>query len=248
MTARPTTTVFPSASSVTLYGWITPSHSASVTCSNCFANAASSSVTRRKRQWNIKFSPLLTEELRHREPRRGSRWHLKEVCVQVGGVKHGLWGESTNAGTYWTSFSRNTAIPRRPSPYCVRLLSEYGVPEVIHTDKLWSRGAALPELPVLHTVEHVQVVSTARCNNLLEQSHRPTRRQERSEFGFKRRRRTQDCAARPSLEPSPPCPNDHPRCPQTKQPNRSTAPLARGNVAGGLILKPPAELLQPRSG
>lgn len=25
------------------------------------------------RKWNIKFAPLLTEELRHREPRRGSR-------------------------------------------------------------------------------------------------------------------------------------------------------------------------------
>ncbi len=43
------------------------------------------------RQWNIKFAPLLTEELRHREPRRGSRWHLDEVCVKVGGVKHWLW-------------------------------------------------------------------------------------------------------------------------------------------------------------
>lgn len=39
------------------------------------------------RQWNMKFAPLLTEELRHREPRRGSRWHLDEVCVKVGGGK-----------------------------------------------------------------------------------------------------------------------------------------------------------------
>ncbi len=32
------------------------------------------------RQWNIKFAPLLTEELCHREPRRGSRWFPNEVC------------------------------------------------------------------------------------------------------------------------------------------------------------------------
>ena len=28
------------------------------------------------RKWCIKFGPLFAEELRHREPRRGSRWHL----------------------------------------------------------------------------------------------------------------------------------------------------------------------------
>ena len=33
------------------------------------------------RQWNIKFAPLLTEELRHREPRRGSRWNLDEMQI-----------------------------------------------------------------------------------------------------------------------------------------------------------------------
>ena len=42
------------------------------------------------RQWNIKFAPLLTEALRHREPRRGSRWFLDEVCVEIGGRKHWL--------------------------------------------------------------------------------------------------------------------------------------------------------------
>jgi len=31
------------------------------------------------REWNIKFSPLITEELRHRKPRRGSQWHMDEV-------------------------------------------------------------------------------------------------------------------------------------------------------------------------
>ena len=30
----------------------------------------------------IKFAPLLTEALRHREPRRSSQWFLNEVCVK----------------------------------------------------------------------------------------------------------------------------------------------------------------------
>ncbi|MCF2906715.1 DDE-type integrase/transposase/recombinase, partial [Octadecabacter sp. CECT 8868] len=62
-------------------------------------------------------------------------------------------------------------------------------------DKLWSYGAAIREIPVLHRVEHIQVASTARCNNLVEQSHRPTRQQERQQIGFKRRQRTQEFLA-----------------------------------------------------
>ena len=76
--------------------------------------------------------------------------------------------------------------------FFTRLLGEYDVPETIHTDMLWSYGAAIRELSVLHGVEHVQVVSSARCNNLIEQSHRATRPQERSQIGFKRRTRTQE--------------------------------------------------------
>ena len=43
------------------------------------------------REWNIKFGSLFAEDLRHREPRRGSRWHLDEVCTSVDGVRHWLW-------------------------------------------------------------------------------------------------------------------------------------------------------------
>lgn len=147
------------------------------------------------RQWNIKLAPLLTEELRHREPRRGSRWYLDEVCVPVGGVKHWLWRAVDEHGTLLDLLlqpHRDTEAARR---FFTRLLGEYDVPEVIHTDKLWSYGAALREHHVLHMVEHVQVASTARCNNLIEQSHRFTRRQERQQRGFKRRRRIQDFLA-----------------------------------------------------
>ena len=43
------------------------------------------------REWCIKFGPLFAEDLRHREPRRGSRWHLDEVCTSVDGVRHWLF-------------------------------------------------------------------------------------------------------------------------------------------------------------
>ena len=42
------------------------------------------------REWCMKFGPLFVEELRHQEPRRGSWWHLDEVCTTVDGVRHWL--------------------------------------------------------------------------------------------------------------------------------------------------------------
>ena len=51
----------------------------------------------------------------------------------------------------------------------IGLLGEYEVPEVIHTDQLRSYGAAIREIPSLVNVNHQQVISTARCNNLIEQ-------------------------------------------------------------------------------
>jgi len=44
---------------------------------------------------------------------------------------------------------------------------------MIRTDKLWSDGAALRALPVLYSVEYFQVISSARCNNLIEQRSGP---------------------------------------------------------------------------
>jgi len=83
---------------------------------------------------------------------------------------------------------RDTEAPRT----CLtRLLGEYDVSEVIHIDQLRSYGAAIREIPSLSDVDHQQVISTARCNNLIEQSHRLTRRQERQQLGFKRRKRAQ---------------------------------------------------------
>lgn len=146
------------------------------------------------RQWNIKFALLITEKLRHREPRRGSRWHIDEVCVPVGGVKYWLWRAVDEHGALLDLLLQLHRDTQAARIFLTRPLGEYEVPEIIHPDKLQC-GAAIRELPVLHPVEHVQVASPARCNNLIEQSHRSTRRQERQQLGFKRRQRTQECLA-----------------------------------------------------
>ncbi|GGO36278.1 hypothetical protein GCM10008949_39950 [Deinococcus humi] len=95
---------------------------------------------------------------------------------------------STNTEPCSASCFKHIEIHKPARTVFTRLLSGSEVPEVIHTDKLCSDGAAIRELSVLHGVKDVQVTSSARRNNPVEQSHRLTRRQERQPRGFKRRR------------------------------------------------------------
>jgi transposase-like protein len=68
-----------------------------------------------------------------------------------------------------------------------RLLSAAaGVPhERITTDKLGSYAAARARLPEVAGVEHLQVRSTLRRSNRVEQAHRPTQLRERAMRRFK---------------------------------------------------------------
>ncbi len=127
------------------------------------------------RQWNIKFAPLLTEEFRHRDPRRGSRWFLDEVCTEIGGRKHWLWRAVDDTGAVLDILLQTHRNTHAAKTFFERLLINYDVPDVPHTDKLWSYGAAIRELPVLHAVKHTQVIRAACCNNLIEQRAGPTR-------------------------------------------------------------------------
>ncbi len=131
------------------------------------------------REWCIKFGLLFAEELRHREPRRGSRWFLDEVCTAVDGVRHWLWRAVDEHGFVLDILLQRHRDTEAASIFLTSLLEEYDVPEVIHTDQLRSYRAALREIPRLANVDHQQDISTRRCHNIVEQSHRPTRRQER---------------------------------------------------------------------
>jgi putative transposase len=143
------------------------------------------------RTWCINFSDEFARGLHHREPRRGSRWHLDEMHVLVGGVPHWLWRAVDEYGSVLDVLLQRHRDTDAAKGFFERLLGEYEVPETVCTDKLASYSAAIRELPVLDGVDHQRVISTARCNNLIEQSHRPTRSQERSQLGFRHVKRTQ---------------------------------------------------------
>ena len=143
------------------------------------------------RTWCINFSGELAYNLHHREPRRGSRWHLDEMHMSVGGVTHWLWRAVDEHGAVLDILLQRHRDTDAARSFFQRLLGVYDVPDTVCTDKLASYGAAIRELPILNDVDHQQVISTARCNNLIEQSHRPTRCQERSQLGFRKVKRAQ---------------------------------------------------------
>ena len=43
------------------------------------------------REWCLKFGQPYANDLRHRSPRPGDRWHLDEVFLKINGRVHYLW-------------------------------------------------------------------------------------------------------------------------------------------------------------
>jgi len=121
------------------------------------------------REWCMQFAPFFTEDLRHREPRRGSRWPLDEVCTSVDGVRHWLWSVVDEQGFVLDILLQRYRDTEAAKTFLTRLLGEEDVPEIIHTDQLRRSGGAIREIPSLKGVDYQQVISTARCNTLIEQ-------------------------------------------------------------------------------
>ena len=206
------------------------------------------------REWCMKFGPLFAEDLRHREPRRGSRWYLDEVCTSVDGVRHWLWRAVDEHGFVLDILLQRHRDTEAAKTFLTRLLGEYDVPEVIHTDQLRSYGSAIREIPSLADVDHQQVISTARYNNLIEQDHRSTRRQERSGQAWpaasvlpKKSARIQTAetrsrvpeSARQDHQPPPSLPHRCSRRHSTKQSTTSIPDVVSRRGRGGLRFRPP---------
>ncbi len=205
------------------------------------------------REWCIKFGPRFTEDLRHREPRRGSRWHLDEVCTTVDGVRHWLWRAVDEHGFVLDILLQRHRDTEAAKTFLTRLLEEYNVPEVIHTNQLRSYGAAMREILSLTDVDHQQVISTACCNNIIEQRAGPvgavlpkTGTSIHTETGAKStgvqaaetRSRIPE-PARPDHQPPPSLPHQRYRQDQKKQAQASVPDVVNRRGWGGLNFRLP---------
>ncbi|MER5556260.1 IS6 family transposase [Streptomyces sp. NPDC002793] len=133
------------------------------------------------RRWCLKFGQQYANGLRRRQPQPGDKWHLDEVFIKINGAQKYLWRAVDQDGMVLDILlqsRRDTAAARRF--FRTLLTKTGGVPRVIVTDKLRSYGAAHRE--VMPSVEHR---SHKGLNNRAENSHQPTRQQERAKKGFR---------------------------------------------------------------
>ena len=109
----------------------------------------------------------------------------------LGGVVHRLWRAINEHGDVLDLLLQENRDTSAAKHFFRSLIDNQELPERIVTDGLRSYGAAIRELPELATSEHVTVSAAKRQNNLIEQSHRPTRDRERQQRGFRNLLRAQ---------------------------------------------------------
>src|SRR5919107_5431971 len=133
------------------------------------------------RKWCRKFGQDYANQLRHRRPRPGDKWHLDEVFLTIQGQRHYLWRAVDQDDNVLDILVQRRRDKKAAKKFFRKLLKglQY-VPRVIITDKLKSYGAAKRE--ILPGVEHRQ---HRYLNNRAENSHRPTRQREYRMQGFK---------------------------------------------------------------
>jgi putative transposase len=133
------------------------------------------------RKWCRKCGQSYANELRHRRPRPGDKWHLDEVFLTMNGGRHYLWRAVDQDGNILDILVQRRRDKTAAKKFFRKLLKGLSyVPRVIITDKLKSYGAAQREM--LPSVEHRQ---HRYLNNRAENSHQPTRQRERRLQGFK---------------------------------------------------------------
>jgi putative transposase len=132
-------------------------------------------------QWCRKFGQAYANELRHRRPRPGDKWHLDEVFLTIQGERHYLWRAVDQDGHILDLLVQRRRDKQAAKKFFRKLLKglQY-VPRVMVTDKLKSYEAGKREM--LPNVEHRQ---HRYLNNRAENSHQPTRQRERCRPGFK---------------------------------------------------------------
>ncbi len=144
------------------------------------------------REWGNKFGSLYATEIKKRRPRRGDKWHMDEMCLVMNGVKFWLWRAVDQDGYELDILLQSRRNKKAAKRFFRKLLKGlYYAPRVMITDKLGSYGAAKRE--IIPCVEHRQHKG---LNNRAENSHQPTRQQEKQMRRFKSPKQAQQFLSR----------------------------------------------------
>ena len=138
------------------------------------------------RQWVNRFGRRFANCLRRDRPPAADKWHLDEVLIPINGKKCWLWrAVDANGDTLDIRVQprRSAKTARR---FLKRLISQFGEPRVVITDKLRSYFKPIRDLaPGADHRAHKGL------SNKIEGSHRPTRKREKLMGRFKSPRQAQ---------------------------------------------------------
>ena len=133
------------------------------------------------RAWGLTFGNVYANEIKRRASRRGDKWHLDEMCLVMNKRKYWLWRAVDQEGYELDILLQSNRSQKAAKRFFKKLLQGlHYVPRVIITDKLPSYAAA--KKTILSGVEHR---AHKRLNNRAENSHQPTRQQEKQMRKFK---------------------------------------------------------------
>lgn len=134
------------------------------------------------RYWWNKFGALFAKNLKKTSLHSPSnwRWHIDEVFVKINGEMHYLWRAVDHEGAVLDCYVSKRRNRKAALKVLKKLMSRYGRPKEIITDKLPSYKAALKEMNA------VNLQNTERYkNNQAENSHLHFRRRERGMNKFR---------------------------------------------------------------
>jgi len=112
--------------------------------------------------WN-KFGILFSREMKKKPQYSTSnwRWHIDEVFVKINGENFYLWRAIDHEGTILDCYASKRRDKKTALKVLKKLVSSYGKPREIVTDKLRSYKAALEDMGLAH------VQNTGRSLNIL---------------------------------------------------------------------------------
>jgi putative transposase len=138
------------------------------------------------RLWVNRFGQHFANCIRRDRPRPNDNWHMDEVVITIRGKKHWLWRAIDADGAVLDILMQTRRNAKAAKRFLQRLVSQFGEPTVVITDKLHSYIK-----PVKTLAPNADHRAHKGLNNAIEGSHRPTRKREKIFGKFKSHRQAQ---------------------------------------------------------
>lgn len=135
------------------------------------------------RLWVNQFGRHFANCIRRDRPRPNDKWHLDEVVIPIRGKKHWLWRAIDADGNVLDILVQTRRNAKAAKRFLQRLITQFGKPRVVITDKL--RSYIKPIKTLAPDADHR---AHKGLNNAIEGSHRPTRKREKIFGRFKSHR------------------------------------------------------------